>query len=124
VGLVKDRCHLLTDFAEQTSYFFEYPKTVDVVAIQPKWNEAKTDFFRTLMQRYETLTEWTAIELETSFKSLADEKAIKPGELMLPLRIMLVGGKFGPGVFDIADILGKEETIRRIEVLTAQLTNN
>jgi glutamyl-tRNA synthetase len=124
VGLVKDRCHLLTDFAEQTSYFFEYPKTVDVAAIQPKWNEAKTDFFRTLMQRYETLVEWTAIELETSFKSLADEKAIKPGELMLPLRIMLVGGKFGPGVFDIADILGKEETIRRIEVLTAQLTNN
>jgi glutamyl-tRNA synthetase len=70
------------------------------------------------------MAEWTAIELETSFKSLAEEKAIKPGELMLPLRIMLVGGKFGPGVFDIADILGKEETIRRIEVLTAQLTNN
>jgi glutamyl-tRNA synthetase len=124
VGLVKDRCHLLTDFVEQTSYFFEYPKTVDVAAIQPKWNEAKTDFFRTLMQRYETMAEWTAIELETSFKSLAEEKAIKPGELMLPLRIMLVGGKFGPGVFDIADILGKEEAIRRIEVLTAQLTNN
>jgi glutamyl-tRNA synthetase len=40
---------------------------------------------------------------------------LKPGELMLPLRIMLVGGKHGPGVFDIASILGKEETIKRIE---------
>ena len=34
---------------------------------------------------------------------------------MLPLRIMLVGGKYGPGVFDIAALLGKEETIKRIE---------
>lgn len=33
---------------------------------------------------------------------------------MLPLRIMLVGGKFGPGVFDIATIIGKQETIQRI----------
>ena len=42
---------------------------------------------------------------------------------MLPLRIMLVGGKFGPGVFDIADILGKAETIRRIRLLIDQLSN-
>jgi glutamyl-tRNA synthetase len=34
---------------------------------------------------------------------------------MLPFRIMLVGGKFGPHVFDIVALLGKEETISRIE---------
>jgi glutamyl-tRNA synthetase len=34
---------------------------------------------------------------------------------MLPLRIMLVGGKFGPGVFEIAELIGKDETIRRME---------
>ena len=41
-------------------------------------------------------------------------KSFKPGELMLPFRIMLVGGKFGPGVFDIAVLLGKAETQHRI----------
>jgi glutamyl-tRNA synthetase len=40
---------------------------------------------------------------------------LKPGELMLPFRIMLVGGKFGPGVFDITTAIGKEETIKRIQ---------
>jgi glutamyl-tRNA synthetase len=35
---------------------------------------------------------------------------------MLPFRIMLVGGKFGPHVFDIAALLGKQETLERIEV--------
>jgi glutamyl-tRNA synthetase len=34
---------------------------------------------------------------------------------MLPFRIILVGGKFGPAVFEIASILGKDETIRRIK---------
>ena len=40
---------------------------------------------------------------------------IKPGELQLPMRIMLVGGKFGPAVFEIAHLIGKEETILRIK---------
>jgi glutamyl-tRNA synthetase len=124
VELVRDRCHLLTDFKEQMSYFMEYPKTVDVAAIQPKWNVEKTAFFQALMDRYGAMESWSALELEESFKTLATEQSIKPGELMLPLRIMLVGGKFGPGVFDIADILGKEETLHRIGVLIPQLANN
>ena len=40
---------------------------------------------------------------------------IKPGELLLPFRIMLVGAKYGPGVFDIAALLGKQETLKRIQ---------
>jgi glutamyl-tRNA synthetase len=124
VELVRDRCHLLTDFKEQMSYFMEYPKTVDVAAIQPKWNVEKTAFFQALMDRYGAMESWSAASLEESFKTLATEQSIKPGELMLPLRIMLVGGKFGPGVFDIADILGKEETLHRIGVLIPQLANN
>ena len=124
VELVRDRCHLLTDFVGQTRYFFEYPQEVDKAAIQPKWNAEKADFFNSLTAKYESETEWEAAKLEESFKELASERSIKPGELMLPLRIMLVGGKFGPGVFDIADILGKEETIRRIGLLSAQLSNN
>jgi glutamyl-tRNA synthetase len=44
-----------------------------------------------------------------------EEKALKAGDVMLPFRIMLVGGKFGPHVFDIAALLGRDETINRIE---------
>ncbi len=50
---------------------------------------------------------------------MAEEKKIKPGELLLPLRIMLVGEKKGPPVFDIAAILGAEETIARMERMLA-----
>ena len=54
--------------------------------------------------------------MEVLFKELAVSSGIKPGELQLPMRIMLVGQKFGPAVFEIAAILGTSETIKRITV--------
>lgn len=111
---VKERMTFLQDFWEQASFFFERPASYDLNAVKPKWADAKTDFFNDLVKKYETET-WESTDLEATFKALAEEKAIKPGELMLPFRVMLVGGKFGPGVFDIAVLLGKEETIARIQ---------
>jgi glutamyl-tRNA synthetase len=123
ITLVKDRCHLLTDFYDQLHFFFKAPEEYDLNAVKPKWNEAKQLFFAELVRNYELSVEWNAHILETNFKEIAAVNDLKPGELMLPLRIMLVGGKFGPGVFDIAEILGKEETIRRINTFLTALTN-
>ena len=115
IGLVKDRCTLLTDFYDQSYFFFKAPEKWDVDSVKPKWNEAKHLFFAEVIRNYELNNDWKATSLENSFKEIAAASQIKPGEVLLPLRIMLVGGKFGPGVFDIAEILGKEETIGRIK---------
>ena len=61
------------------------------------------------------LEDWNAANIEALFKDTATEKGIKMGELQLPFRIMLVGEKFGPAVFDIAAIIGRAETIARIK---------
>lgn len=114
IGLVKERCTLLPDFAQQSSFFFKAPETLDVDAVKPKWNEAKQLFFAELIRNYELATSWDTHTLENNFKEIAAANELKPGELMLPFRIMLVGGKFGPGVFDIAEVLGRPETIDRI----------
>ncbi|MFI5161190.1 MAG: glutamate--tRNA ligase [Sphingobacteriales bacterium] len=116
IDLVKERCTLLPDFYQQSAYFFEQPQQYDVDAVKSKWTDAKTVFFESFI---ELLGKTDALisgpDLEVAFKALAEEHGIKPGELMLPLRIMLVGGKFGPHVFDIAVILGLRETIARIK---------
>jgi glutamyl-tRNA synthetase len=115
IDLVKERCTLLPDFYQQLAYFFEQPKEYDLNAVKPKWTDAKTDFFISFIGLLSTTENISAPDMEQAFKALAEEKGIKAGELMLPFRIMLVGGKFGPHVFDIAVLLGKVETIRRIE---------
>lgn len=113
IDLIKDRCHLLTDFIGQAGYFFVSPKEYDLAAVKPKWNEEKAAFFNAFIPVLKQ--ELSAGQLEEQFKALAQVHNLKPGELMLPFRIMLVGGKFGPGVFDIAVLLGDAETTHRIE---------
>ena len=115
IELTKERCTLLTDFWQQGSFFFNAPSTIDTSAILPKWNEDKNQFFVELVRAYSLLNLWDLTDIEHTFKELAAAARLKPGELMLPFRVMLVGGKFGPGVFDISSLIGKEETIKRIE---------
>lgn len=115
IGLVKDRCTLLPDFYEQSSFFFQRPATIDADAVKPKWNVSKQLFFAEVIRNFELSPSWDASQLESNFKEIAAANKIKAGEVLLPLRIMLVGGKFGPHVFDIAALLGKEETIQRIK---------
>ncbi|OQP64858.1 glutamate--tRNA ligase [Niastella vici] len=121
IALVKERCTLLPDFVEQSRFFFQTPQQWDLDAIKPKWNEAKQTFFGDVISYLQQQSYWNATDLENGFKELAAAKQIKPGEVLLPLRIMLVGGKFGPGVFEIAAIIGKEETINRINLVLQQL---
>jgi glutamyl-tRNA synthetase len=121
VELVKERCTLLTDFIPQSSFFFKTPENIDLSGLQPKWTSEKNQFFIELIRKWELADIWNHDDLERSFKELVTAKQMKPGELMFPLRIMLVGGKFGPGVFDIAAIIGKEETIKRIRAVLQSL---
>jgi glutamyl-tRNA synthetase len=113
-GLVKERCSFVNEIWDHGFFFFQQPETFDVAAVKPKWNADKTQFFRDWASIVEGLSDFSVTSLEESFKQLAASMSIKPGELQLPFRIMLCGGKFGPPVFNIAETLGKHETIARI----------
>ncbi len=115
IDMVKERCTLLQDFYEQASFFFLAPENYDVDAVKPKWNADKSAFFEAYITHLQNSGFADSASLEAEFKQLAADKGLKIGEVMLPFRIMLVGGKFGPQVFDIALALGKEETISRIK---------
>jgi glutamyl-tRNA synthetase len=121
--LIRDRCHLIPEFYTQGKLFFVAPQKWDMDAIKSKWTKEKTAFFKSYTASFENITEWNAYNLETVFKELATSQQIKPGELQLPFRIMLVGEKSGPPVFDIAAALGKKETIERIKNLIAEIGN-
>lgn len=124
ISMVKDRCTFLSDFPQQSAFLFEAPKNFDLDAVKPKWNEPKQLFFAETIRQFQLTQQWNAADLEKEFKELAAVNQIKPGDVLLPLRVMLVGGKFGPGVFDIAALLGKEETIRRIQHFAALVNSS
>ena len=115
IELIKERCTLLTDFWQQGSFFYVAPSAIDTSILLPKWDENKKLFFVELIRTYSLLSSWDVTDLEHTFKELAGAARLKPGDLMFIYRIMLVGGKYGPGVFEISAVLGKNETIKRIE---------
>jgi glutamyl-tRNA synthetase len=113
--LVKERLVLLSDFWSQASFFFTEPTSIDVASVKPKWSSEKEAFFTNLIHQFSQKDTWDSGALEELFKAQAEQAGLKVGELMLPFRIMLVGGKFGPAVFDIAAAIGKEKTLQRIQ---------
>lgn len=115
IALVKDRCTLLPDFWAQGSFFFTTPETIDMTAIKDKWSEPKQQFFESWLAKLADLEDWTDVAIEQNAIEHLPAFGLKKGDIMLPLRIMLVGGKFGPGVYHIAELIGKEETINRIK---------
>src|SRR5690606_6530596 len=101
LSLIKERLILIKDFWEQAFFFFMQPTAFDVDAVKPKWNENKTTFFKNIMKEFLEVSEWKASVIEPFFKGKIAESGMKIGELMMPFRIMLVGGKFGRDVFKI-----------------------
>src|SRR5690606_24090223 len=98
IELVRERCQLLPDFVTQAGFLFQAPAEPDMTPVAAKWSAEKTDFF----------FNWTGGEAfggadaeswEAGFNRVLEGSGLKKGELMMPLRLMLVGGKFGPGVF-------------------------
>lgn len=112
---VKERLTYISDFWGQSSFFFQEPQAIDVDAVKPKWNAEKIAFFENIISEFVTVDNWEASTLEPFFKEKVASSGMKIGELMMPFRIMLVGGKFGPDVFLIAQLLGRDEVIHRIK---------
>lgn len=113
--LVKERMTFVEDFWEQASFFFVTPESYDVSGVKPKWNADKTAFFQDITREFDVSSVWTSESIEPLFKSKIADRGMKVGELMMPFRIMLVGRKFGPDVFKIAETLGKKEVIKRVK---------
>jgi glutamyl-tRNA synthetase len=122
IDLIKERCTLLPDFVAQGSFFFRAPEAIDSASILPKWKPEHAAFFHQQAERWEKLSETpSSAELEAAFSTLAQDHGLKKGELMLPLRIMLVGGKFGPGVFDIVALIEAKKAAERVRSGLAHL---
>ncbi len=115
IGITKERCILLPDFITQAGFYFAAPTQIDTASIAPKWDDNKKNFFEALCVTYENSNSNDPVALENIFKELTATHGLKPGELMLPMRIMLVGGKFGPAVFEIAATIGILDTVARIK---------
>ncbi|MCC7245218.1 MAG: glutamate--tRNA ligase [Saprospiraceae bacterium] len=116
-ALMKERVTLLPDFVETGYYLFEPVKEYDTETLSKKWTPAIGPIFADLTQMLENLEPFDALNMEASVKAWMQEKGVKPGDILPLLRIAMAGTMKGPAVFDMAEALGKTETIERLKRL-------
>jgi len=113
VSLIKERAHFLNEFWELSDYFFVAPTSYDEKASK-NWKEETPALMQKLVEVLEEITDFTTLNIETIVKNWMTENEIGMGKIMQPFRLSLVGALKGPHLFDIAELIGKEETIARI----------
>ncbi len=114
VGLIKERANFVSDFWELADYFFVAPTSYDEKAAK-NWKEEMPALMRQVIEILETIEDFTSLNIETILKDWMTINEIGMGKVMQPLRLSLVGALKGPHLFDIIELIGKEETVKRIE---------
>ena len=115
VSLVKERAVFVADFWELSNFFFEAPTTFDEKAVAKNWKEDTSSIMKQLLNVIIKIDDFSSQNTEVIIKDWITKNEIGFGKVMQPLRLSLVGEMKGPHLFDIMEIIGKQETIQRIE---------
>ena len=111
---LKDRAKTLVELMNSCGYLFAVrPLTMDDKA-KALLNEEGKAAVKTLIELLTPATDWTAHTLETAVKAHAEAAGIKLGKLAQPLRAALTGTSTSPPIFDVLEVLGREESLARI----------
>lgn len=115
VSLLKERATFVGDLWDQGSFFFEAPKDFDAKAVEKAFKPETSELLQQVVSILNTSEDFSPENLSEIVKGWITSENIGFGKVMMPLRLALVGEMKGPDVFDIISILGKEESISRIE---------
>ena len=121
VSLIKERAVFVVDFWNLSDFFFEAPSEYDVKALKKNWKEGTPDLMNELVTVIKNIQDFSSVNTEKEIKEWITKKEIGFGKVMQPLRLSLVGKLAGPHLFDIMEMIGKEETIHRIKKAIKEL---
>ena len=114
VSLIKERAHFVSEFWELSDFFFVAPQSYDEKASK-NWKAETPALMQELITVLENIDDFTSVNIETIVKDWMTKNEIGMGKIMQPFRLSLVGALKGPHLFDIVELIGKEETIQRIQ---------
>lgn len=116
VSEIKERCEFVSDIWKQSSYFFVAPTKYDAQTVKKRWKEDTPEKLSEIATMFTAVEIWKAGSIKAAFSTFMNEKEWGFGMIMNPLRLSLVGGNMGPDLFVICELLGKEESIQRINL--------
>ena len=115
VGLVKNRVNFVKELWDNCHYFFVAPTEYDEKTVKKRWKEDSAKQMAELMEVLRGVDDFSIESQEKSVMAWIEAQGYKTGDIMNAFRLTLVGEGKGPHMFDISWVLGKEETLKRME---------
>ena len=121
IGLTKDRVNFVSELWEQVNFFFVAPTEYDEKSLKKRWKEDSPKHMTEMLALLEVHEDWSAEGLDNLIMPWIAEKEYGVGIVMNAFRICLVGAARGPHIWNITDVLGKEETLARVRTALEKL---
>jgi glutamyl-tRNA synthetase len=121
IDLIKERATFVSDFWDLSHFFFTAPTSYDEKASKKAFKEGTSDILTEVISIMNTIEDFSVENMQTNIKGWITENNIGFGKVMMPLRLALVGALQGPDVFDIMFMIGKNESVKRIEAAIASI---
>ncbi|CAM3420190.1 glutamate--tRNA ligase [Zobellia roscoffensis] len=115
VGLIKERAVFVADFWDLSDYFFLAPTSYNEKAVKKQWKEGTPESLNRLVSVLKGISDFSSENVETTVKAWIGKEELSFGKVMPPLRLVIVGDMKGPHLFDIMAMIGKEDSIARIQ---------
>ena len=114
--MVKGRINFVKDLWEQSRFFFIEPTEYDAKAVKKRWNEETPQLMNELIEVLNNIDDFSCASAEPIVLGWITDKGYHMGNVMNAFRLTVVGECKGPHMFDITELLGKEETMRRVRL--------
>ncbi|MFI5329740.1 MAG: glutamate--tRNA ligase [Desulfobaccales bacterium] len=115
VPTLSARCRTLVEMAEAARFYFQDPRPYEEKGAKKFLTPANVPILREVARRLEAMPEFSEAALNQLFHDLAAETGLKMVNLAQPVRLAITGRTASPGLYEIIDILGKPETLQRID---------
>lgn len=122
-SLIKERATFVTDFWDLSHYYFQAPASYDPKVVAKFFKGDNPAHVVELGKILARCPEFTAVATEAAVKEWITVNELPMGQIMNTFRLCVVGTNAGASMFDIIEIIGRQETIRRIETAHQALSN-
>ncbi|MBE0069563.1 glutamate--tRNA ligase [Thermoanaerobacterium thermosaccharolyticum] len=124
VSAVREREKTLNEIAEAMSYYFNDEFDYDEKGVKKYFEKDGVDnILKEAIEVLDKVDDFNLVETEKAYRDLIEKLDIKSGDLFHPTRLAISGRTFGPGLFDIMELLGKKKTIERIKKAIKYIEN-
>jgi glutamyl-tRNA synthetase len=113
-GIIRERAHLIPELWSNSWFFFLPPSSYNEQMRQKVWKPETAGIIREYAGEAENLDPFNHDSLQAMTDRFLKERGVKTGQLMMPLRLLLVGENVGPGILEIAGMIGKSGFLSRI----------